>query len=137
MPRPSPLFTGTSSRAGRASVSPCSFQVRATLPLAAISTASASARSCQQNAKPTCRKRYNHDHRANREGQVKDGGAAFPIQPQIGPNKEGTWFLMTSSPGMSLRDYFAAAAMQAYRNGRFAEESEVIARFAYADADAM
>lgn len=41
-------------------------------------------------------------------GPIKDGGAAFPCEQSHTP--EGTWN-QTFEPGMSLRDYFAAAAL--------------------------
>lgn len=69
----------------------------------------------------------------------KDGGPAFPVSTsnetdghQDGPN---TW----QFPGMTLRDYFAAAAMQ----GMVAQPesggwpAEGIAKAAYQQADAM
>ena len=41
--------------------------------------------------------------------------SAFPTQKSIGANKEGTWIEETSGQsGMTLRDYFAAKAMQAF-----------------------
>ena len=60
---------------------------------------------------------------------MKDGGAAFPLGLGIGGANEG----------MSLRDYFAAAALQgwiarAVDSGRLAQD---LARWAYAHADAM
>lgn len=68
-----------------------------------------------------------------------DGGPAFPVSTsnetnghQDGPN---TW----QFPGMSLRDYFAAAAMQG--TGAQPESgswpAEGIAKAAYQQADAM
>jgi hypothetical protein len=66
-----------------------------------------------------------------------DGGAAFPtyyhdILPEIGPH------VREAFPGMTLRDYFAAAALQ----GMMAHQSYQgsfgqIASKAYAVADAM
>ncbi|MDO8706723.1 MAG: hypothetical protein Q7J84_17475 [Sulfuricaulis sp.] len=42
-----------------------------------------------------------------------DGGPAFPTPMQIGANAEGTWFSMQPvSGGMTMRDYFAAVALQ-------------------------
>jgi len=70
----------------------------------------------------------------------KDGGHAFPttfVEPNIG----GTY------SGMSLRDYFAAAALhevmrewEQHRNtgdGTFHEEVDLMAQDAYTIADAM
>lgn len=60
-----------------------------------------------------------------------DSGPAFPISADVG----NQW-------GMSLRDYFAAKAMQALAAERFnvplgGKASEVIAATAYLLADAM
>ena len=58
---------------------------------------------------------------------IEDGGPAFPLQ-SIGPEFEPGY------AGMTLRDYFAAKAMQAMisKHGR-----EDVARCAYIYADAM
>ena len=68
-----------------------------------------------------------------------DGGPAFPCGHQETYNRE---------VGMSLRDYFAAAALQGYRcgfwqwyksvgeSGKLADPTSM-AEWAYADADAM
>ena len=44
------------------------------------------------------------------ENEIKDGGAAFPGH---NPNYDGNWDKRSTVGGMSLRDYFAAKAMQA------------------------
>lgn len=71
---------------------------------------------------------------------IKDGGSAYPVPGLNGlPNGE----FIHPWPGMTLRDYFAAKAMQAliesrsieYENGFYAEG--VVAYSAYAMADAM
>lgn len=70
-----------------------------------------------------------------------DGGRAFPREPNSESMTEG-------SPGMTLRDYFAAAALQGMavlavykREARSVEEAmdvhEHLAESAYAMADAM
>lgn len=62
--------------------------------------------------------------------------SAFPTQKSIGANKEGTWIEETpGQSGMTLRDYFAAKAMQ----GILYEGLEPMetAKHAYAMADAM
>ena len=67
----------------------------------------------------------------------KDGGPAFPI-PSDG-HTHGT------EGGMTLRDYLAAKAMQAFiirgfsgqRDMGSAEYDETVSRFAYESADAM
>jgi hypothetical protein len=73
-----------------------------------------------------------------------DGGPAFPSDPAFYGDKAG--------PGMSLRDYFAAAALQGWLAGpcdghtmdeyadepeAFAEHQAEVARACYAYADAM
>lgn len=66
--------------------------------------------------------------------QINDGGPAFPHKRQIRCNGEVIDSEM--EPGMTLRDYFAAAALQglmAYYGG-FCDQD---AKAAYAAADAM
>lgn len=65
-----------------------------------------------------------------------DGGAAFPYEQ--GHTAEGTRN-QTFDPGMSLRDYFAAKAMQGYcaREDSIEIEMDAIVSDAYAIADAM
>jgi hypothetical protein len=58
-----------------------------------------------------------------------DGGPAFPKLTQ-----DERWKTFTSTGGMSLRDYFAAKAMQALAQGNY---FDVTARQAYMIADAM
>jgi hypothetical protein len=61
---------------------------------------------------------------------MKDGGPAFPAQH---------FDLAEHEHGMTLRDYFAAKAMQAYINRPEATEVQdrMIAKCAYDMADAM
>lgn len=71
---------------------------------------------------------------ASAESVKDDGGQAFPRLPISGNAKE---YL-----GMSLRDYFAAKAMQAMLcadadNGRHRTDSRRTTEFAYRVADAM
>lgn len=81
---------------------------------------------------------------------IKDGGPAFPKPHDPWPNAKGT--TVASSVGMSLRDYFAAAALTGLGTwtpnpcvndgddpNRTDAESVRIrkARWAYAQADAM
>jgi hypothetical protein len=65
--------------------------------------------------------------------KTKDGGPAFPCHADIIPSKDGDY------AGMTLRDYFAAKAMQAMVSaeymGSFRPPSW--ASEAYAMADAM
>lgn len=52
---------------------------------------------------------------------------AFPMPDQISPN-----------PGMSLRDYFAAKALQGLlADTNYREPAEIVAKAAYEAADAM
>ena len=68
---------------------------------------------------------------------INDGGSAFPYKRQIRCNGEVIDYVMES--GMTIRDYFAAAALQ----GMMAEydpEDELehhIAKWSYKAADAM
>lgn len=58
---------------------------------------------------------------------MKDGGSAFPKQPMIHtPNVGDTVY---EQGGMSLRDYFAAAALPAIISRSFHDESASIPRF--------
>jgi hypothetical protein len=69
---------------------------------------------------------------------MKDtGGHAFPHQLDI-PNEDGI-NIRHRSRGMTLRDYFAAKAMQAYINRPEATQVQdrMIAECAYDMADAM
>ena len=64
--------------------------------------------------------------------KVNDGGPAFPLQ-SIGPD------FAPGYAGMTLRDYFAAKAMQGYcaMDGSIDCNADDIAADAYAIADAM
>lgn len=62
--------------------------------------------------------------------KIKDGGPAFPLQ-SIGPHFPAGY------SGMTLRDYFAAKAMQGFCTIEMYPSMENIARDAYALADAM
>jgi hypothetical protein len=69
------------------------------------------------------------------------GGPAFPTQSKLGVNDTSTWIAeIPGQPGMTLRDYFAAKAMQ----GMFASSlvpqnvtNEELSTEAYNVADAM
>lgn len=61
---------------------------------------------------------------------TNDGGSAFPNN---GSNYEEKY----SDPGMTLRDYFAAKAMQAMINNNLDCTTEVLACRAYVVAGAM
>ncbi|UIW10368.1 hypothetical protein [Flyfo siphovirus Tbat2_3] len=61
---------------------------------------------------------------------MKTGGPAFPNVPDGAGDKWNDWDM-----GMTLRDYFAAKAMQAMIEAH--ESVGVIPRYAYEIADAM
>lgn len=67
---------------------------------------------------------------------MKDGGSAFPMQMPIDSNGNPTG---ASVIGMSLRDYFAAKAMQAimYKPKAGSISEEELSNMAYRYADAM
>lgn len=74
--------------------------------------------------------------------KIKDGGPAFPTSEQQGDNPE-----FITIGGMSLRDYFAAKAMQGMisahnQNGEWTgcgdiKMNEILSETAYSIADAM
>ena len=66
-------------------------------------------------------------------GEINDGGQAFPFR-----DADGEGGFMTF-PGMTLRDYFAAAAMQGLLAYPIPSNPtpDVIAEWAYEQADAM
>lgn len=78
---------------------------------------------------------------------INDGGSAFPYKRQIRCNGEVIDYVMES--GMTLRDYFAAAALQAIISSALSEGTktmynirkpdflECLSLDAYAHADAM
>jgi hypothetical protein len=77
---------------------------------------------------------------------IKNGGPAYPVETQsTGSQDEGEYGHQASSatwqfPGMTLRDHFAAKAMQGCFTSPIAatqEEKEYIALHAYRMADAM
>ena len=66
--------------------------------------------------------------------------SAFPTQKSIGANKEGTWIEETpGQSGMTLRDYFAAKAMQGIvtDTGWMGNTVSTLAGMSYEVADAM
>lgn len=67
--------------------------------------------------------------------KINDGGPAFPIPLQPGQGWQG----MAPCDGMTLRDYFAAKAMQSYLldKDRDSFTFEQWTKAAYAMADAM
>jgi len=69
---------------------------------------------------------------------MKDGGQAFPVIENAKVNDETQEIALRGNPGMSLRDYFAAKAMQAIVSVALqATDTENIAGAAYEYADAM
>jgi len=72
---------------------------------------------------------------------IADGGPAFPIEADYVRNDKGDGYKMNveHSPGMSLRDYFAAAVMTGICTNPLHDESTFLenAHDAYHAADAM
>jgi|688.fasta_scaffold02265_36 hypothetical protein len=64
-----------------------------------------------------------------------DGGPAFPIQAFHFTNSNGKSCMATGSDGMTLRDYFAAAALMGMMNT--IDPPDSLAIWAYRHADAM
>ena len=67
------------------------------------------------------------------EENIETGGPAFPCHPEIIPHRDHDF------AGMTLRDYFAARAMQGFLTAEYAStyRPEVWAKDAYEMADAM
>ena len=63
--------------------------------------------------------------------KIETGGPAFPCHPEIIPQKERDF------AGMTLRDYFAAKAMQGFLAAEYAYRPDGWAKEAYEMADAM
>ena len=65
--------------------------------------------------------------------KIETGGPAFPCHPEIIPHRDHDF------AGMSLRDYFAAKAVQGFLTAKYAStyRPEVWAKNAYEMADAM
>jgi len=63
------------------------------------------------------------------------GGPAFPVHPDMAAQLGCV--PSSSDAGMSLRDYFAAKAMQGFQQEWVYDNSDEIASKAYALADAM
>ncbi len=67
---------------------------------------------------------------------MKDGGPAFPLHSEVRPSMDTEWC------GMTLRDYFAAKAMQSLMHTQYVDmtyegEPAAMAFEAYRLADAM
>jgi hypothetical protein len=70
--------------------------------------------------------------------EVKTGGPAFPIaDPFIAMNPQTVEEAKRLQGGMTLRDYFAAKAMQSYVSHNKAYDFEDIAAVSFRVADAM
>lgn len=67
---------------------------------------------------------------------MNSGGRAFPRPRTSGTNEDGRTFDTDEQDGMTLRDYFAAKAMVKIMGVNTWKE-EIVARDAYAQADAM
>ena len=67
--------------------------------------------------------------------KIKNGGLAFPLMGM--DYRNGQQFQVVHQGGMTLRDYFAAKAMQAHIAIDLNLNPEEIARWAYRYADAM
>lgn len=74
---------------------------------------------------------------------MNTGGPAFPAQSKIGVNDTNTWITeIPGQSGMTLRDYFAAKAMQAVIANAMCSEKEAVfydevSAISYEMADAM
>ena len=62
---------------------------------------------------------------------MNDGGPAFPA------SDEQSHDVVSASEGMSLRDFFAAGAMQGWLAGGCLKNARDVARHSYVIADAM
>lgn len=71
----------------------------------------------------------------------RDGGSAFPLLPPLGPDGASAVGYPYVSAGMTLRDYFAAQAMNGLlaqsMGTAFGSDHKLAADYAYACADAM
>ena len=65
--------------------------------------------------------------------KIDDGGTAFPLTGEVLAYQKGE-----PQFGMTLRDYFAAAALQGYvTNPRGSTDPKILAAWSYQNADAM
>jgi hypothetical protein len=79
------------------------------------------------------KQKFTNEFGIDTETLIKGGGCAFPFSIEIDDNKS-----MAYSHGMTLRDYFAAKAMQAdLTDGRHEDQFAWCAERAYKMADAM
>ena len=69
---------------------------------------------------------------------IETGGPAFPVPFSLDPAQGGPVFAeLYGNGGMSLRDYFAAKAMQGMMAGNWNTNYDAWAEHAYQLADAM
>jgi hypothetical protein len=69
--------------------------------------------------------------------KIEDGGAAFPIDSYM-LNPNATEKEIKEAQGMTLRDYFAAAALQGFVTNNGTDTADgTLAAWAYSLADAM
>jgi hypothetical protein len=72
------------------------------------------------------------------DGKINTGGAAFPCDPWAASEPKNVSEAKRLAEGMTLRDYFAAKAMQGLLAGTLeSSDTGLIARDCYAMADAM
>ena len=74
--------------------------------------------------------------------QINDGGPAFPLGPTAGtkkPMQDGTLIVTHygMEPGVTIRDYFAAAIMQGLMASQCEVTDDPYPIYAYKIADAM
>jgi hypothetical protein len=82
-----------------------------------------------------------NDHIGDTNKMISDGGPAFALAPTAStmkPNADGAGHIVTHygmESGMSLRDYFAAAALQGMDlDGEFAYQTYALDAYKMADA---
>jgi hypothetical protein len=69
--------------------------------------------------------------------EIKDGGSAFPVMwTEIKSDEEGPQ-ITACEPGMTLRDYFAAKAMQSHLITHTDQNTRNIVEWSYQVADEM
>ena len=67
--------------------------------------------------------------------KIKNGGSAFPLMGM--DYRNGQQFQVVHQGGMTLRDYFAAKALQAHITNNLNLRPEDVAKWAYRYADGM
>jgi hypothetical protein len=69
--------------------------------------------------------------------EIKDGGPAFPCDPWAASDPKNVTEAKRIAEGMTLRDYFAAKAMQGLMASNVRASLEAFANQAYKMADAL